>query len=130
MSSERLPAGRGRNGSLFAHVEQAAPDSVFNVAAMFKQDKHPKKVNLSVGGKLGSLLTALVYACSATAYRNEEGLPWVLPVVRTVEAQMSTDPMLNHEYLPLDGMTAFTEGAAHFLLGKDSPAVTQNRVKL
>ena len=53
----------------------------------------------------------------------------MLPVVRTVEAQMSTDPMLNHEYLPLDGMTAFTEGAAHFLLGKDSPAVTQNRVK-
>ena len=50
MSSERLPAGKGRNGSVFAHVEQAAPDSVFNVAALFRQDKHPKKVNLSVGG--------------------------------------------------------------------------------
>lgn len=52
----------------------------------------------------------------------------MLPVVRTVEAQMSTDPMLDHEYLPLDGMKSFTESAAKFLLGKDSPAITQNRV--
>lgn len=37
--------------------------------------------------------------------------------------------MLDHEYLPLDGMKAFTEAAAHLLLGKDSPAVTQNRVR-
>lgn len=44
-------AGKAQNGSVFSHVEQAAPDSVFNVAALFRQDKHPKKVNLSVGGK-------------------------------------------------------------------------------
>ena len=62
------------------------------------------------------------------AYRTEEGLPWVLPVVKTVEAQMSTDPMLNHEYLPLDGLKSFTEAAAKLLLGSDSPAFTQNRV--
>lgn len=124
--------GKGRNGSVFAHVEEAAPDVVFNVAAQFKQDKHPKKVNLSVGGTIISKLRRVLadHVAISTAYRNEEGLPWVLPVVRTVEAQMSTDPMLDHEYLPLDGMKAFTEAAAHLLLGKDSPAVTHNRVSI
>ena len=67
---------------------------------------------------------------AVTAYRTEEGQPWVLPVVKTVEAQMSTDPMLNHEYLPLDGLKSFTEAAAKLLLGSDSPAFTQNRVRL
>ena len=63
-----------------------------------------------------------------TAYRTEEGQPWVLPVVRTIEAQMSADPTLNHEYLPLDGMKAFTEASSRLLLGDSSPAITQNRV--
>ena len=34
----------------------------------------------------------------------------MLPVVRTIEAQMSSDPTLNKEYLPLSGMLALTEG--------------------
>lgn len=91
-------------------METAKPDPVFNVLVKFKEDRDQNKVNLSVG-----------------AYRNEEGLPWVLPVVRTVEAQMSTDLMLNHEYLPLDGLKAFTDSATKLLLGGDSPAITQNR---
>ena len=49
-------------------------------------------------------------------------------MVKTVEAQMCADPMLNHEYLPLDGLKSFTEAAAKLLLGSDSPAFTQNRV--
>ena len=64
-----------------------------------------------------------------TAYRNAEGLPWVLPVVRTVEAQMASDPTLTHEYLPIDGLKAFTEAANRFLLGESSQAITQNRVR-
>lgn len=62
------------------------------------------------------------------AYRSDEGVPWVLPVVRTIEAQMGTDSMLNHEYLPLDGLKAFTEASSRLVLGSDSPAITQNRV--
>ena len=62
------------------------------------------------------------------AYRDDDGSPWVLPVVRTIEAQMGTDAMLNHEYLPLDGLKAFTEASSRLVLGSDSPAVTQNRV--
>lgn len=53
----------------------------------------------------------------------------MLPVVRTIEAQMSSDPTLNHEYLPLDGLKAFTEACTRFLLGESSLAITQNRVR-
>ena len=62
------------------------------------------------------------------AYRTDEGQPWVLPVVRTVEAQMSADLTLNHEYLPLTGLRAFCDASAKLLLGDSSPAITQNRV--
>ena len=53
----------------------------------------------------------------------------MLPVVRTIEAQMSADPTLNHEYLPLSGMEGFTEAAIKLLLGDSSPAITVNRVR-
>uniref|UniRef100_H2YRD0 Aspartate aminotransferase n=1 Tax=Ciona savignyi TaxID=51511 RepID=H2YRD0_CIOSA len=62
-----------------------------------------------------------------TAYRTDEGQPWVLPVVRSVEAQMAIDPLLNHEYLPILGMPSFCEAATQLVLGKDSPAILQNR---
>ena len=41
---------------------------------------------------------------------------------------MGTDSMLDHEYLPLDGLKSFTEASARLVLGSDSPAITQNRV--
>ena len=41
---------------------------------------------------------------------------------------MSADPTLNHEYLPLDGLRAFTDAASRLLLGDSSLAITQNRV--
>lgn len=63
------------------------------------------------------------------AYRDEEGQPWVLPVVKTIEAQMSSDPLLNHEYLPIDGLKSFTEAATRLVLGTESLAITQNRVR-
>lgn len=75
------------------------------------------------------LILTLSYLCFP-AYRTEEGQPWVLPVVRTVEAQMATDPTLNHEYLPLEGMKAFTEASSKLLLGEGSQAITKNRVSL
>ena len=62
------------------------------------------------------------------AYRTEDGTPWVLPVVRTVEAQMSSDETLTHEYLAIDGLRSFTDAAARLLLGEDSVAITENRV--
>ena len=62
------------------------------------------------------------------AYRTDEGTPWVLPVVRTVESQMSSDETLDHEYLAIDGLRSYTDAAARLLLGEDSAAITENRV--
>ena len=36
-----------------------------------------------------------------SAYRTDEGKPWVLPVVRHVEQLMAADMTLNKEYLPV-----------------------------
>jgi len=52
----------------------------------------------------------------------------VLPVVKTVEAQMSGDPTLNHEYLPLDGLKSFLDLSTKMVLGDSSLAITQDRV--
>ena len=62
------------------------------------------------------------------AYRTDEGQPWVLPVVKSVEAQMAIDPLLNHEYLPILGLPDFCEAATELCLGKDSIALVENRV--
>lgn len=70
------------------------------------------------------------YLIFCAAYRTDEGKPWVLPVVRTVEAQMATDPTQNHEYLPVAGMVDFRASALKLLLGEDSPAIVENRVNL
>ncbi|XP_065920111.1 aspartate aminotransferase, cytoplasmic-like isoform X2 [Dysidea avara] len=96
--------------SVFGHVQAVPNDAIFNLKTLYESDTHPQKVDLGIG-----------------AYRTEDGTPWVLPVVRTVEAQMSSDETLNHEYLAIDGLRSFTDAAARLLLGEDSVAITENR---
>uniref|UniRef100_UPI00398EFBAE aspartate aminotransferase, cytoplasmic n=1 Tax=Pristiophorus japonicus TaxID=55135 RepID=UPI00398EFBAE len=100
-----------RASSLFAAVPLASPVAVFKLTADFKEDPHPKKVNLGVG-----------------AYRTDEGKPWVLPVVKKVEQQIANDSSLNHEYMPILGLPEFTNSACEIALGKNSPAIADNRV--
>ncbi|OWF49471.1 aspartate aminotransferase, cytoplasmic-like [Mizuhopecten yessoensis] len=97
--------------SMFSDVKIAPPIEVFSLTAKYNEDKRPIKVNLGVG-----------------AYRTDEDKPWVLPVVRTVEAQMACDATLNHEYLPVAGLAEFSNNSIKLLLGEDSPVITQNRV--
>lgn len=52
----------------------------------------------------------------------------MLPVVRSVEAKMATDPLLDHEYLPVSGLPSFRSAATQLLLGKDSIALKENKV--
>lgn len=47
---------RVRVGSLFGHLEMHPPDTVFHVKDRFLADKHPKKVNLGVGGERQSTI--------------------------------------------------------------------------
>ena len=61
-------------------------------------------------------------------YRDDEGKPWVLPVVSSTEVALAADKTLNHEYLSIDGLKEFCTVATKLILGADSPALVQNRV--
>ena len=63
------------------------------------------------------------------AYRTNEGVPWVLPVVRKAEQALSKDESLNHEYLGQLGLDKFSQLATQMLLGADSAAAKENRVR-
>ena len=76
----------------------------------FRADTNPKKVNLGVG-----------------AYRTDEGVPWVLPVVSKIEKELANDASLNHEYLPINGLPEFCDAAAKLALGDDSTALKEGR---
>nr|CAD7264480.1 unnamed protein product [Timema shepardi] len=65
---------------------------------------------------------------SYSAYRTDEGEPWVLPVVRRTELQMAADEELNHEYLPVLGLGSFSSAATSLLLGADNAALLEGRV--
>jgi aspartate/tyrosine/aromatic aminotransferase len=104
-------AGAAAVTGMFAGVPEAAPDAILCLNTAFRADADPRKVNLGVG-----------------AYRTAENKPYVLPVVRRVEAALAADPEMTHEYLPQYGLEGFTVLAAKLLLGKDCPAMADGRV--
>lgn len=82
---------------------QAAPaDALFSLMAKYKADQFDKKVDLGIG-----------------AYRDDDGKPWVLPVVKKAERLLLEDPNVNHEYLPIAGNAQFIQCAAKAILGSD-----------
>ena len=78
----------------FKHVALAPADPILSLTTGYKNDKNPNKVNLGVG-----------------AYRDNDGKPYVFPVVRKVEAEIVADHSLDKEYLPIDGLAEFRKGA-------------------
>ncbi len=62
-----------------------------------------------------------------SAYRTDEGKPWVLPVVRQMEQQLAADETLNKEYLPVLGYEPLASAATRMLLGSDSPSLKEGR---
>lgn len=77
----------------------------------YKNSKNPNKVNLGVG-----------------AYRDNDGKPYVFPVVRKVEAEIVADHKLDKEYLPIEGDQDFLKGARGVIFGWDAPDVDSGRV--
>lgn len=45
-----------------------------------------------------------------------------------VDALISSDPTLNHEYLPIAGLSDFTSGASKLILGSDSLPISEGRI--
>ncbi|XP_039745527.1 aspartate aminotransferase, cytoplasmic [Pararge aegeria] len=97
-------------GSRFQVVEQGPPIEVFQLNKLFTEDTFKNKVNLGVG-----------------AYRDENGKPWVLPIVRKMEKKMADDDTLLHEYLPVLGLENFSNSSVSMLLGEDNPVITEGR---
>ncbi|KAI9032081.1 pyridoxal phosphate-dependent transferase [Hyaloraphidium curvatum] len=96
--------------SFFSAVPLAPGDPIFAVAGAFKTSTFPQKVNVSIG-----------------AYRDDQGRPWVLPVVRKAE-KMVLEGGYDHEYLPMEGYAPFTKLSAELILGEGSKPLAEGRV--
>lgn len=96
--------------SVFENIEKGPAIEVFALNRAFQDDTFAQKTNLGVG-----------------AYRDEDGKPWVLPVVRSTEIKIASDESINHEYLPVCGTDLYTTAATKLLLGENSPAIAEKR---
>ncbi|KAL5119433.1 Aspartate aminotransferase, cytoplasmic [Pleosporales sp. CAS-2024a] len=96
-------------------VPQAPEDPLFGLMAAYRRDSDANKVDLGIG-----------------AYRDNNAKPWILPVVKKASASademLRNDPELNHEYLPIAGLAAFTTASQKLVFGADSPAIREQRV--
>ncbi|ORY79261.1 aspartate aminotransferase [Leucosporidium creatinivorum] len=99
------------SADVFATTPLNPPDAIFKLTADYKADTFDKKVNLGVG-----------------AYRDNAGKPFVLPVVRKAKILIANDETLDHEYLPIAGLPAFTSATGKLIFGEDSPALKEGRV--
>lgn len=95
----------------FIHVTQAPADPILSLTVGFRNDKDPKKVNLGVG-----------------AYRDNNGKPFVFPIVKKVEHQIVNDPTLDKEYAPIEGVAEFCLGSRQVAFGWDHPDVNSGRI--
>jgi aspartate/tyrosine/aromatic aminotransferase len=95
----------------FAHVQQAPADPILSLTTGFQADKNPKKCNLGVG-----------------AYRDDNGAPYVFPVVRKAEKLICDNLKLDKEYSPIDGLADFNKGARGAQFGWDHPDVNSGRI--
>ncbi|KNH06204.1 aspartate aminotransferase [Perkinsela sp. CCAP 1560/4] len=84
-------------------IETIPLDPIFDLSQRYKEDQHPKKVDLGVG-----------------AYRSNDGKPYLLRVVKEVEKQLASEE-IPKEYLSIDGMKDFTTAASRLLYGSGAP---------
>jgi len=91
-------------------VPQAPEDPLFGLMRAFRADESPDKMDLGIG-----------------AYRDDNGKPWVLPVVKKADEILRNNPDLDHEYAPIAGIQAFTSKSAELMFGADSPALKEGR---
>ena len=89
----------------------APADPILSLTTGFKNDKFEQKVNLGVG-----------------AYRDENGKPFVFPVVKKAQLAIVNDSKIDMEYAPIDGDAAFNSAVRGVLFGWDHPDVYSGRV--
>ncbi|THW27734.1 aromatic-amino-acid aminotransferase [Aureobasidium pullulans] len=96
--------------SVFANAPLIPADEMFALAADFKLDQHPNKVNLGPG-----------------SYKDENGQPWILPSV-AVSRRIIAEQGLYHEYLPILGLPEFRTGVAKLVLGDAGYQLKESKI--
>mmetsp|Transcript_41381 Transcript_41381/g.95211 ORF Transcript_41381/g.95211 Transcript_41381/m.95211 type:complete len:411 (+) Transcript_41381:74-1306(+) len=98
---------------MFAHVPVAPIDPILGTTQLFNAVKDPKKINLGVG-----------------AYRNEQGKPYVLNVIKEVEKEMLAELGAGNdkEYSTIDGPAKLKSLTQELCFGADCPAVKEGRI--
>merc|ERR1719281_994105 len=107
------PQSVGSQG-MFSTVKELPPDKIFFTKSAFKADTDSRKMNLGVG-----------------AYRTNDGKPYVLNIVKKVEADLLADEnqgLLNKEYLPIGGDGEFVKLSQTLILGESSPSMKNGHV--
>src|SRR5690606_19292313 len=95
--------------SIFASVDLAPRDPILGLNEQFKADTRPTKVNLGVG-----------------VYYDDAGRIPLLKAVRQAEARLfeQAEP---RNYLPIDGIPGYNNGARALLLGAGSSLIAEHR---
>ncbi|KAK2130497.1 pyridoxal phosphate-dependent transferase [Fusarium oxysporum II5] len=84
-------------------VPNIVADEIFSLAAEYRLDQNPQKVDLLIG-----------------AYRSDDGNPCPLPSVLEAERRLlSQNDLGKHEYLPIEGDATYLRLAQKLLLGQD-----------
>ena len=60
-------------------------------------------------------------------FKDEKGLPYVIPIVRKVEQEILQEKSHNHEYMPFLGNQSINDAVIKLLLGKGCEALTSGR---
>ncbi len=143
--------------SIFETVELAPPDPILNTAAMYKADTHPQKVLAfnhvvcfcSAEWSFSYVVFVSVQQCTSLfhdffdsdnssnkqvnlgigAYRTEEGVPWVLPVVRKAEGELLQELGTENdkEYAPIDGLPGMKKATQNLIFGKSDPRIASTQ---
>ncbi|KAK5023283.1 Aspartate aminotransferase, cytoplasmic [Exophiala sideris] len=98
------------SSSVFGTAPRVPKDAIFSLTAKYNDDQSSVKVNLGQG-----------------TYRDERGRPWVLPSVLEARSKIITSN-LDHEYLPILGLSEFRRSACELALGSERFGAIQNRL--
>lgn len=98
------------SAAYLGEVPQGAPDAILGIAQAFRESTEAGKVNLAVG-----------------AYRDDGGVPFVLPSVREAEQRILARGE-KKEYAPIDGLPAFKKMALQFAYGEECAALADGRI--
>lgn len=94
---------------MFASFKKLPDDPILGLAAQFKVDPNPNKIDLGVG-----------------VYKNEQGITPIFEAVKRAEA-VRLELEKTKTYTGIEGDPVFCEEIQSLILGKSHPALSENR---